>query len=103
MMLPRDWSSYVCASDLKQSLIETILAGLPGSEEGYTLDQFREALGKYREISEEKLRQHLHQFVQEIAPAAEEAGVKVAIHTDDPPFHLSGVALRRSTEAEERM
>ena len=108
-----DYSDKVCeqaevlfqklTSDEKTTLVETILAGLPGSEEGYTLEQFRGVLGQYRDISEEKLRLHLHQFVQEIAPVAEEAGIKLSIHPDDPPFPLFGLPRVMSTEADVRM
>lgn len=108
----KDYTEKVCeqaeeliqklTSEEKKTLIETILAGLPGSEEGYTLDQFREALGKYSDISEEKLRLHLHQFVQEIAAVAEETGIKLAIHPDDPPFPLFGLPRVVSTEKDVR-
>lgn len=90
-------------SEEKETLTKTILAGLPGSEEGYTLDQFREILAKYNDISAGKLRQHLHQFVQEIAPVADEAGIKLAIHPDDPPFPLFGLPRVVSTQEDVQM
>jgi mannonate dehydratase len=77
--------------DKKQKLIETVLLGLPGSLETYTLDEFRNALSEYDEIGEEELRNNLYLFIKEIIPAAEESGVLMAIHPDDPPFALLGL------------
>ena len=82
------------------TLINTILAGLPGSEEGYTLEEFRNILKTYDGISDEKLRLNLYQFLKQIIPAAEEAGVRMAIHPDDPPFSLFGLPRVVSTEAD---
>ncbi len=81
-------------------LTQTILAGLPGSEEGYTLEEFREMLNSYKEINDQKLREHLYDFLREIIPAAEAAGVRMAIHPDDPPFPLFGLPRVVSTEAD---
>ena len=77
--------------DQTEKLTRTILAGLPGSEEGYTLDSFRKAIRRYDGISPENLRENLADFLQEIVPAAESVGVKLAIHPDDPPFSLFGL------------
>lgn len=77
--------------DEKQKLLETVLLGLPGSLEAYTLDEFKNALSEYDEIGEEELRNNLHLFIKEIIPAAEESGVFMAIHPDDPPFALLGL------------
>jgi len=82
----------------KSRLTQTILAGLPGSEEGYTLDQFRNILKSYNGISANDLRKHLKSFLREIVPVAEDAGVRLAIHPDDPPFSLFGLPRVVSTE-----
>ncbi len=82
----------------KQSVINNIIAGLPGSEEGYTLDQFQQVLDKYKHISDSQLRENLAYFLQAIIPVAEEAGVRMAIHPDDPPFPLLGLPRVVSTE-----
>lgn len=81
-------------------LSRTILAGLPGSEEHFELDSFRKALMTYDELGEEGLRKNLYHFIAEIAPVAEENGIKLAIHPDDPPFSLFGLARVVSNEAD---
>ncbi|TNE73952.1 mannonate dehydratase [bacterium] len=73
------------------SITSTILAGLPGSEETYTLQDFSKKLAEYDEISESKLQEHLLLFLREIVPVSEENGVYLTIHPDDPPFSLFGL------------
>jgi len=75
----------------KNRLIQTILLGFPGSGEAYTLEQFSEAINQYKDIGENELREHLHAFIKEIVPAAEESGVFMALHPDDPPWPLLGL------------
>lgn len=86
----------------KERLIATILAGLPGAEEGYTTGQFLQALSEYNGISDADLRTHLKAFLMEIAPVAEEYGVRLAIHPDDPPFPIFGLPRVVSSEADAR-
>lgn len=81
----------------KVLLIKNIIAGLPGADDGYTLDAFRQALAAYQDMDEAKLRQHLIDFQSAIAPVAEEVGIKLAIHPDDPPFPLLGLPRVVST------
>lgn len=79
-------------------LRDTILAGLPGSEEGYNLDEFKNMLKSYKGITSDDLKNHLYHFLREVIPAAEQAGIKMAIHPDDPPFPLFGLPRVVSTE-----
>ena len=78
-------------------LTKTIIAGLPGAEETYTLEAFQLVLDQYSEIDNMQLKANLFHFLIEVIPVAEEAGVKMAIHPDDPPFSLFGLPRIVST------
>lgn len=83
-----------------KKLTATILAGLPGAEEGYSLEEFRNALMTYSAIDENALRDHLLLFLKEIIPVAEDNGVRMCLHPDDPPFPILGLPRVVSTEAD---
>jgi len=75
----------------KEKLINTILFGLPGSWETYSLEEFQKALNEYSDISDEELRNNLIDFIKEIIPVTEESNVFMVIHPDDPPRSLLGL------------
>ncbi|MFQ1016270.1 mannonate dehydratase [Gilliamella sp. BG7] len=81
----------------KDKLIANIIAGLPGAEEGYSLDQFRAHLATYDGIDKNKLRENYAYFLKAIVPVAEEVGVVLTVHPDDPPRPILGLPRIVST------
>jgi mannonate dehydratase len=82
----------------KETLYRNTLLGLPGSEERFTEEQILAALKTYEGIDAKKLKEHLFYFLQQVVPVAEKAGLKMAIHPDDPPFPVLGLPRIVSTE-----
>ena len=88
----------VMNNDEKEILYRNALLGLPGSEERFTPQEILAALKSYEHIDAKKLKQHLFYFLEHIIPVAEEVGLKMAIHPDDPPYPLLGLPRIVSTE-----
>ncbi|MDO4431267.1 MAG: mannonate dehydratase [Lonepinella koalarum] len=84
------------AEEIK-TLTKNIIAGLPGAEEGYTLEEFQAQLDRYKGITADVFRTHLAYFLNEIIPVAQEVGIRMAVHPDDPPRPILGLPRIVST------
>ena len=90
----------ILSEEEKTTLINNIIAGLPGAEEGYTLEQFQQILNTYADIDARQLRESLVSFLKEIIPIAAQNKVLMCIHPDDPPTPILGLPRVVSTEAD---
>jgi mannonate dehydratase len=86
----RDWFAKASETD-KATLLSSIMAGLPGAFDRYDIPALRTMLARYKDISAETLRAHRARFLREVIPTAEEVGIRMAIHPDDPPRPLMGL------------
>lgn len=84
----------------KNQLTKNIIAGLPGAEEGYTLEKFQAILHTYKAINAQKLKENLVFFLKQIIPTATQNGVLMCLHPDDPPYPILGLPRVASTEAD---
>ena len=91
------------SDDAKMALARNVTMGLPGSTESMTLERVREHLDEYSGISPDQLRKHFTDFLEEVVPVAEEVGVKLCCHPDDPPFALLGLPRIMSTAEDYRI
>ncbi|GAB2638947.1 mannonate dehydratase [Vibrio panuliri] len=80
-----------------KQLTANIIAGLPGAEEGYTLEAFQAQLDRYAGINKDKLREHMRHFLAELMPVCDEENIKMAVHPDDPPRPILGLPRIVST------
>jgi mannonate dehydratase len=86
------------STEEKYRLTSNIMAGLPGTKDVLTIDQFKGHLENYKNITAKKLKENLTWFLKAIIPEAEKLGVKMCIHPDDPPFPIFGLPRIISTE-----
>ncbi|MCB1497226.1 MAG: mannonate dehydratase [Bauldia sp.] len=88
------------SEERKEELERIILAGLPGSDFAYDRAKFTDLLGVYDRMGPDELLQSLTEFLNEVVPVAEESGIRLGIHPDDPPFPLFGLPRIVSTESD---
>lgn len=103
-VLARAEERFATMSDEEKALLEkNIIAGLPGGEGSYNRDGVRAAIDAFIQLGEERFRDHLIQFLEAVIPVAEESGVNMCIHPDDPPFSLFGLPRVVSTADDARI
>jgi mannonate dehydratase len=96
-------SRFSSLSETQQNELEhAIIAGLPGAESSYNRQQFRESREEWNGIAPDNLRSALVDFLKEVVPVAEELGIRLAIHPDDPPWPLFGLPRAVSTASDAR-
>lgn len=86
----------------REDLAKNVVFGLPGAAESFTLDDVRRHVAEYSAIDEDRLRRHLIDFLEEVAPVAQARGLRLCCHPDDPPVPLLGLPRIMSTEAQYR-
>lgn len=84
--------------DARQTLERTIIAGLPGSEESFTSPEFLRAIETYADVDADRLRENHVAFLQAVCPVADDLGLRLVVHPDDPPFPIFGLPRVVSTE-----
>ncbi|MCQ1059713.1 mannonate dehydratase [Photobacterium sp. ZSDE20] len=92
----QDYFNNMSDTDIAK-LTGNIIAGLPGAEEGYTLEEFQAQLDRYAGIDKDTLRQHMKHFLSELMPICDANGLKMAVHPDDPPRPILGLPRIVST------
>jgi mannonate dehydratase len=83
---------------MQTALVDNVIAGLPGTDSSYTLDDLTQGLSLYSDITETQLRAHHMEFLELVVPTAERLGLRLCCHPDDPPFPLLGLPRIMSTE-----
>jgi len=86
--------------DARAMLARTIIAGLPGSEESFTPAEFQAAIDNYADIGPDQLRDHHIAFLEAVCPVADDLGIRLVVHPDDPPFPMFGLPRVVSTEVD---
>ncbi|NKN38285.1 mannonate dehydratase [Agrobacterium sp. a22-2] len=86
----KDWFD-ASSEGLRQNLLNSIMAGLPGAFDRYDIQSLREALKRYEGMDHDTLRANYARFLSEVIPSADELGMRFCVHPDDPPRDILGL------------